>query len=155
MAATTFYLDRELLRNSFDIWEASLASVKDREGVVWSLSFQPIVPAIISKSPFLQSVIPTLSDPVQTVVIAQLTGTWKHDEDTADLEPVATKLIADIEIAAKKKRKETGFIYLNFAHAGQKVFGEGERLETLKALSKQYDPNGIFQKLVPGGFKLF
>ena len=50
---------------------------------------------------------------------------------------------------------QKGYINLNYAHAVQKVFGEGRRKKWLQKVSKVFDPEGIFQRCVPGGFKLF
>jgi len=49
------------------------------------------------------------------------------------------------------------FLYLNYADQGQGViagYGEGNRME-LRRVSRVYDPEGVFQKAVVGGFKLF
>lgn len=49
------------------------------------------------------------------------------------------------------------FQYLNYADKSQDPFGGyGEEMRTrLRAVSRKYDPAGMFQKRVPGGFKLF
>ena len=112
-------------------------------------------PIVIVRSPFLREAIPTLSAKTGTVVVAQLTGTWKEPKDTAAIEPIALKLIDDIDDAARKADMQTGYIYLNYAHPGQKVFGEGKRISWLQDISRKYDPDSIFQRCVPGGFKLF
>ena len=47
-------------------------------------------------------------------------------------------------------------LYMNYAYPTQSViqsYGE-ENVRFLKGVSKKYDPQQIFQKLVPGGFKL-
>ena len=155
MIATTYYLHLPLLHQTYDLWQRSCDAVRDYEGIVWSMSFQPIVPAIIARSPFLQEAIPTLSTDSKPIVVAQLTGTWKDLKDTAAIEAVALTLINDIDVAARKNDMQTGYIYLNYAHAGQNVFGEGRRREWLQEMSRHYDPEGIFQRCVPGGFKLF
>lgn len=49
------------------------------------------------------------------------------------------------------------FLYLNYADQTQDVitgYGEGNRRE-LRRVSRVYDPEGVFQKAVVGGFKLF
>ncbi|KAL8718429.1 MAG: hypothetical protein Q9225_004428 [Loekoesia sp. 1 TL-2023] len=155
MIATTSYIDLPLLYHTYDLWHNSCESVKNYAGIVWSMSFQLISPTVIAHSPFLQDVIPTLSTHSESIVVAQLTGTWKNPNDTAALEAIAIKLIDDIEIATQKNGLETGYLYLNYAHAGQNVFGEGERKAWLRKMSRKYDPEGIFQYCVPGGFKLF
>lgn len=48
------------------------------------------------------------------------------------------------------------FQYLNYADFSQNVtssYGE-ENLLRMKGVSKKYDPHGIFQERMPGGFKL-
>ena len=153
--ATTYYLHLPLLHHTVDLWQGSYDSVKHYAGIVWSVSFQPISPIVIAHSPFLQEAIPNFSANTTTIVVAQLTGTWKESKDTAAIEPVAMKLIDDIDIAAQTAGMQTGYIYLNYAHMGQNVFGEGRRKEWLQEISKKYDSEGIFQCCVPGGFKLF
>jgi len=47
------------------------------------------------------------------------------------------------------------FTYLNYAGSNQDPIGSYGDLATLQAVSKKYDPQGIFQTAVPGAFKLF
>lgn len=118
------------------------------------MTFQPIVPAVFAKSPFLQEAIPR-PPAARSIVVAQLTGTWEDQNDTPALEAAGKKLICEIDEAAQEEKMQTGYIYLNYAHSGQNVFGDGERKKWLQGVSMKYDPDGIFQRCVPGGFKLF
>ena len=152
MISTTYYPSLPLLHRTFELYQASCDKVRNTAGIVWSLTFHPVSAPVISKSPFLNSL---LSDPSQPMVIAQITGTWKDMKDTEAIESTAVQLIADVDAAAQKEGLQTGYVYLNYAHSGQKVFGDGERLRRLRDVSKRYDPDGIFQRCVPGGFKLF
>jgi FAD/FMN-containing dehydrogenase len=48
------------------------------------------------------------------------------------------------------------WINLNYAHPTQKVlqsYGEAN-LGRMRQVAARYDPNGVFQRLCPGGFKL-
>jgi hypothetical protein len=155
MVSTTYYVDLPLLRQSLQLYETSCDKVRNCAGIVWSLTFQTIPPTVISKSPFLQAVISTLPESPTTIIIAQITGTWKNDEDTTAVEAAAVQFIEDVEKLTKAENMQTGYTYLNYAHEGQKVFGEGRRLEELRSVSRRYDPDGIFQRCVPGGFKLW
>lgn len=47
------------------------------------------------------------------------------------------------------------FTYLNYAGTNQDPIGTYGDLPALQGVSKRYDPHGIFQTAVPGGFKLF
>ncbi|KAL5419943.1 hypothetical protein PMIN03_000161 [Paraphaeosphaeria minitans] len=57
---------------------------------------------------------------------------------------------------AKDKGVYNEWVYLNYASQWQNpITGYGaSEVAFLKSVSKQYDPQGIFQKAVPGGFKL-
>lgn len=48
------------------------------------------------------------------------------------------------------------FVYLNYANQAQDpiaTYGQ-ENVANLRAAAKKYDPRGVFQRQVPGGFKL-
>ena len=49
------------------------------------------------------------------------------------------------------------WIYLNYANDDQDPIGSygSANVAKLQAASKKYDPTGLFQTNVPGGFKLF
>lgn len=49
------------------------------------------------------------------------------------------------------------FKYLNYADISQDPIGSygAKNNAALRLASKKYDPNGLFQKGVPGGYKLF
>lgn len=61
-----------------------------------------------------------------------------------------------VDAVAKGFHTDNDFLYLNFAGGFQKPLASygNESLESMKRVAKKYDPNGVFQKLVPGGFKL-
>jgi hypothetical protein len=48
------------------------------------------------------------------------------------------------------------WLHLNYAHGSQDVLQSygAENVAKLKAVSARYDPDGVFQKLCPGGFKM-
>ena len=48
------------------------------------------------------------------------------------------------------------FVYLNYANQVQdpiSIYGR-ENVASLRAAGRMYDPQGVFQRQVPGGFKL-
>jgi hypothetical protein len=57
---------------------------------------------------------------------------------------------------ARKRGLAHPFKYANYAQPGARVFeGYGkEQLKFLRRVSKKVDPEGVWQRLVPGGFKL-
>ncbi|KAI9666055.1 MAG: hypothetical protein M1821_003990 [Bathelium mastoideum] len=158
--ATTYYLSETLLSRTYDLWLASQESVKNLTGVVWSITLQTIFPATVAKSAFLQNAIPAYTAEQGSIIVVQLTGTWKDARDSPAAEKATLKLISDIEDVVKNEKMQTGYLYLNYAYHGQDVFGDdsidnGERKKWLQGVSKKYDGDGLFQRCVVGGFKLF
>lgn len=66
------------------------------------------------------------------------------------------KFLATIRQKAVDMGLGEGFLYLNDASADQKVmesYGK-QNLKRLQRVSREYDPEQVFQKQVTGGFKL-
>lgn len=57
---------------------------------------------------------------------------------------------------AKKNSQYFPFVYVNYAGSNQNpICGYGAKnVAYLKQIAQRYDPNGVFQTLFPGGFKL-
>ena len=82
---------------------------------------------------------------------------WSLQSDDARIPPILDETVALIEILTKERGLYDPFTFLNDASSTQPVFHNyGETsLEKLKSAAVKYDPQGMFQKQVPGGFKLF
>lgn len=85
-----------------------------------------------------------------------LSVTWHDPAHDTILTNAAYATLAEIERKSRELKTHNPYIYLNYAGQRQDVFaGYGAvNIVKMKALSKKYDPNGVFQRLVPGGFKL-
>jgi hypothetical protein len=48
------------------------------------------------------------------------------------------------------------YLYLDYADKTQDPLASygSENVKKMKAVAKKYDPSGVFQNLVPGGFKI-
>ena len=86
-----------------------------------------------------------------------LGSSWTEAADDGLVNETASKFIADVETLAREKGVYHRFVYLDYADKTQNpIDGYGEaNKQRLQAVSKKYDPQGLFQKGVPGGFKLF
>lgn len=88
--------------------------------------------------------------------MALISASWPNPSDE---EAVTKALVGAFDKAnafAEKKGTLNSYEYLNYAHKTQTpITGYGaENVAKLKAASKEYDPHQVFQKWVPGGFKL-
>ena len=66
------------------------------------------------------------------------------------------RLAAATEQAARNNDGDLEFVYYNYANPSQDPLGSygEENIQFMKDVAKKYDPEGFFQKRVPGGFKL-
>lgn len=91
------------------------------------------------------------------LVLCLISATWDAATDDPLVNSVAKPLNAQIVAMAKTRRLWNNWIYLNYADGSQDPiggYGVANR-ERLRAVSEKYDQGKIFQKNVPGGFKLF
>ncbi|KAI8628514.1 FAD-binding domain-containing protein [Xylariaceae sp. FL1651] len=80
-------------------------------------------------------------------------------EDSMPLEAAHTQLrimAAQVENFAKSVQGDMDFIYLNYADIDQDPLGSygASNVQFLKDVAARYDPTGVFQTRIPGGFKV-
>ncbi|KAI0598823.1 putative FAD-binding oxidoreductase [Biscogniauxia sp. FL1348] len=81
---------------------------------------------------------------------------WWDSEDDATARNATNGIINKIEDAAKGADKYVDYIFMNDASIEQPVIEHygAENVDKLRAAQKRYDPDLVFQNLVPGGFKI-
>jgi hypothetical protein len=92
----------------------------------------------------------------QPLVNVLLGFTWLHAADDAKFEAAVRTFVRKSQDAARERGLLHPFVYLNYAAPWQDPiasYGAAEK-KRLQQVSKKYDPARIFQKAVPGGFKL-
>lgn len=85
-----------------------------------------------------------------------LTAGWDLASDSPAVIAAVTNFFALNNAFAKQNGTFNQFEYLNYAYQTQSpIQGYGQaNVASLKAASLKYDPHQLFQKWVPGGFKL-
>jgi hypothetical protein len=81
---------------------------------------------------------------------------WDNAADDDEVNAAVNRFFDKTVALAKEKGLLHPWIYPNYANKGQDVyagFGEENR-KKLKKIQKKYDPEGIFDKLQPGNFKV-
>ncbi|KAL8709691.1 MAG: hypothetical protein Q9220_005631 [cf. Caloplaca sp. 1 TL-2023] len=150
----TFGLSGDLITQSFKAADAALQPIKNVAGLVYSISFQPLPIAITSKGSGTNSLGLDPSD--GNLVLALITISWVLPTDDAAVTAAGNAWVANSKAAAVRAGLSNEFVYLNYASTGQDPiggYGAGNRAE-LRAVSRKWDPDQIFQRAVPGGFKL-
>jgi hypothetical protein len=85
-----------------------------------------------------------------------LSALWPDSASNAAVEQASRQALSAIESRAQAAGLLRGFQYLNYAAPHQAPLASygAENLAFLQRVSRKYDPRGVFQMRVPGGFKL-
>lgn len=146
---TTFGPSQSLFQEVYDLWNSTIGLIKAVAGIQYFLIFQRIPAAIPGNSLGLKA-------SEGPLVLCLLSITWNLTKDDALINNVAKNLIGRIENATKAAGLFNEYQYLNYAAKFQRPilsYGAASNAE-LRRVSKKYDPTGLFQTAVPGGFKL-
>ncbi|KAG8629152.1 hypothetical protein KVT40_003017 [Elsinoe batatas] len=81
---------------------------------------------------------------------------WQDAADDNALIDIASDLLKAIKAEAVIRGLANDYVYMNYAAEFQDVIASygAENKARLQAIAKKYDPQGVFQKLSPGYFKL-
>jgi hypothetical protein len=153
----TYINDYDVLFNLYQQVNASLQNIITVPGLTYSLSLQPLPPAITRFGALTGGNALGLDPKVDgTLTLTLISATWDLATDDAAVTAAVEQAFANADAYASSKGKLNEFIYLNYAYKDQPVIrGYGAaNLARLKAVSERYDPGKVFQKYVPGGFKL-
>ena len=155
-ATLTFANDADIITEIYAMSEKLLQPIKGTKGLNWIVMFQPL-PSIISKhSQERGGNILGLDRAKGNQVLFLFFVQWDDASKDDVIQKSASTFMQQITDLTKSKGKDNDWIYLNYALADQDVLGSygAENIALMQAASKKYDPTGVFQKLVPGGYKI-
>jgi hypothetical protein len=134
----------------FSTWEDGTKVLSDIEGLQISLLLQPHP---VSEGENSLGLPPGGHD----VVMSVITVSYANRADDDIVRKILSDIIAKHEEILKREGVYIPWKYLNYADKAQDPIGSyGEEVRArLRSVSRDYDPSGLFQKGVPGGFKLF
>ncbi|KFY44782.1 hypothetical protein V494_01307 [Pseudogymnoascus sp. VKM F-4513 (FW-928)] len=156
MYTATYANDLETITNLFQQANSSLTPVIDVEDLVWSLSLQPLPTQITKWGDIKGGNSLGLHESSGNLVLGLLSASWPNPSDEEAVTAAVTDVFTKANAFAEEKGTLHSYEYLNYAHKTQTpITGYGaENVAKLKAASRKYDPLQVFQKRVPGGFKL-
>lgn len=153
----TYGNSAKLMSTIFDIANRTVQPLVDVPDLAYAISFQPMPTAITSKAKSRGGSSLGLDDSDGNLFNLLLGVSWDASADDARIERQSKELFEKAEVEAKKLGLYNKYVYLNYAASWQDpISGYGTANKArLQTVSKKYDPRGVFQKQVPGGFKLF
>jgi hypothetical protein len=137
-------------------WAELLEILKDADGFIFSLGFFPITKAMLVNSHKAGGNAKDIDAEDGPLFIMMLNPTWNSSSDDDRVHEGVEKLLAASRAMASDRGLLHRYIFTNYAYYKENLFqGYGEKsLAALRETSQKFDPKGVFQKAVPGGFKL-
>ncbi|KAK8043458.1 FAD-binding domain-containing protein, partial [Apiospora rasikravindrae] len=150
----TVYSTPENLRSAFESFNASLPSIQSIQGIQWSVTLEPLPPAIYTRHAAANSL--GMENRTEALVVVLLTASWELSADDDTIYAAANRVLTRINQEAQNSGSWDPFVYLNYAGASQDpVSAYGEKsVDHLRQVRDEVDPNFVFTKMVPGGFKI-
>lgn len=154
-ATTTTKNDAATLEAAHKAYSDTILKIKQHKikNMSWTLVLQPLLPEWARKGePNPLGLTSSSSEPL---VIVSFTVNWALAKDDDLVQKITKEAIEQIDAFAEKKGTAHRYRYLNYCAAWQKPFeGYGqENLEFLRGVSREVDPDGLFQRGCVGGFK--
>lgn len=133
---------------------SELKTIRSVAGGVLSLGIQPISYGAITAGEEQGGNVLGLSKDPQTWFVVD--AGWNKTADDQTVHRAMRSFSDGVEDKAKEKEAYLPYIFMNDASWDQDVLGHyGEKnVQRLKEVQRKYDPERVFQRLVPGGFKL-
>lgn len=155
-ATTTIKNDRKTLDAAHKAYRDAIPKIKKHavKGMSWTLVLQPCLPSWARKGDANPLGLDEGSD--EPLVNVQFTVNWALEEHDDVVRSIAREAIEQIDAFALEHGTGHRYRYLNYCAAWQNPFeGYGEEnLKFLRSVSKEVDPEGLFQRGCGGGFKL-
>jgi hypothetical protein len=137
-------------------WAEVLKILNDADGFIFSLGFFPMTKAMLVNSQKAGGNAKDIDPEDGPLLIMMLNPTWNASSDDDRVHKGVETILAASRAMASEKGLLHRYIFTNYAYYKENLFqGYGEKsLAALRETSQKFDPKGIFQKAVPGGFKL-
>lgn len=153
----TYGNSAQMMSDIFNTANTTVQALRVVPNLAYSLSFQPVPTIITTKAASRGGNSLGLDGSDGNLFNLLLTVSWDTQANDALINQQAKALFDQSETTAKSLGLYNEYLYLNYAAPWQDpISGYGPTVKArLQAVSKKYDPTGVFQTQVPGGFKLF
>ncbi|KAG0648322.1 FAD-dependent monooxygenase [Hyphodiscus hymeniophilus] len=152
----TYGVSAKLLDEMFDSLNETLYDFNIEGGIFWSIAFEPL-PTAITKWGALKGGNSLGTSPKDgNAFVVLVAALWSNATLNDLVEKKAAQVTDNLAAVARSMGLLHEFQYLNYADPSQdpiRSYGP-ENVRELRKTSRKFDPRGVFQRQVPGGFKL-
>jgi hypothetical protein len=155
----SFGNDLKTLQAVFAAFNRSTERISSVAGVSWSITLEPLPRAFLSSSAKLGGNSLGLSDRYrgEGLVLCDSSFTWTKENDTEIVKSAGLRLLDDISKVTHRLGTDNDWVDLNHADIEQDpIRSYGFANEAfLRDVSSRYDRGQVFQRQLPGGFKIY
>lgn len=155
-ATTTIKNDKDTIFAAHTAYSDAIKKIKQHniKGMSWTLVLQPLLPSWMRRGDANPMGLDEGDD--EPLVIVSFTVNWVLSKDDEVVRDITKETIEQIDAFARKKGTSHRYRYMNYCAKWQKPFdGYGEdNFNFLRRVSREVDPEGLFQNGCSGGFKL-
>jgi FAD/FMN-containing dehydrogenase len=155
----TFANDIRVMTEAHKIYMEVLDNLKAKAAGDWQIYvlYQPLTPAYWRKSESRGGNVLGLERFGDDVLcLYQPYMSWQGAEQDALFQQAGQDLVDRIRAYAESIGADSPYLYLDYADITQDPLASygAKNVKKMKEAAKKYDPSEVFQKLVPGGFKI-
>ncbi|KAI1120564.1 hypothetical protein F5Y10DRAFT_258109 [Nemania abortiva] len=153
---TTVKADVEVLNYAVETFRATYSKLKEVANFLYSITFEPIPVSLIKQSIARGGNSLGLKASDGPLVVVLLYSSWDKTGDDESIYEANKEALRAIEAKALNSNASSPYLYMNYAFPHQDPINSyGSECRTqLQAVSKEYDPEGFFQKAGVGPWKL-
>ena len=150
---TTIRNDAETLKAAYEIFCQTTTELRNVKGLLFPFTYQAILPAWMNKG---DPNVLGLEGCTEPLIIFNCSLTWSRAEDDKHVRSTIQRALERIDEAAAARKADHPYRFMNYCMEFQNPYtGCGEEsLRLMREASKKYDPDGLFQRGITGGFKL-
>ncbi|KAF1957642.1 FAD-binding domain-containing protein [Byssothecium circinans] len=155
-ATCTIRPDVGLMNNLHREFLNTLEELKSAEGLIFSLGFFPLTKSLLENSKAAGGNAKDIDPSDGPLFIILLNPTWDSPTDDVRVHQGVEDLLAKFKKVASERGLLHRYLFTNYTYQKDDAlsgYGE-ESLERMRKVSEKFDPAGVFQKAVPGGFKI-
>lgn len=149
----TLKANADVLKLSQDKFLEGFEHIKSVPGLIYAATYEPYPVSLLEVGAGCNSL---GIQPNEPLVLFLLYTSWNNHEDDKNVIRVNKQVLEEIQKGAEAAGQLHQYTYMNYAFPDQDpISSYGATVkEHLNTVSREYDPNGYFQKAVSGGFKL-
>ncbi|KAL4962379.1 uncharacterized protein BDV14DRAFT_178507 [Aspergillus stella-maris] len=152
----SFKMDEDFANWIVKRWFELNSRVSSIPNAMVGLTFQVITEPILQKMSNAGGNALGLDASGGSVLLLHVLGMWEKASDDETIHQFLDEFFDTVAQEAESRDFENKFIYMNYASQFQDVissYGEGNKAR-LQEIASKYDPEGVYQSLQPGHFKL-